>query len=99
MKAAIPPEQAAADAAEVGITGKLVGHADLGQDLLDHKARVAVTQSVVLEAAVQPFPLILVSGRQHAWVDEDADRDRHLALVDQVVENDRSQPRFIPFGL
>ena len=65
---------------------------DLGQDLLDQEAGVAVAQRVVLEAAVEARQRAVGRGRHHARVDEDADRDRHLALVDEVVEDHRHAP-------
>src|ERR1035437_7932589 len=50
-------------------------------------------QSIVFIAAVEARHSSGRGGGAHAGVDEDADGDRHGALRDQVVEDDRRAPR------
>ena len=55
--------------------------ADLREDLLQQEAGVGVGDRRVLDAPQVPGKLL------HPGIDEDADRHRHLAPVDQVVED------------
>ena len=90
VNAQMPPELAPPIARWSGSVGEVVLLADLGQDLVDQEARVVVAERVVLEAAVVAAPLVLrVRLAEMSRVDEDADRHRHLLLVDQVVEHHR----------
>ena len=62
---------------------------DLGQQFVEQEPGVVVAEAVVLVAAVEAVER-LVGRRLHAAVhDEHADRDRHLLLGDQLVEDGR----------
>ncbi len=59
----------------------------LGEELVQQEPGVVVAEAVVLVAAVEAIER-LVGGRLHAPVhDEHADDDRHLPLVDELVED------------
>src|SRR5262249_20911650 len=62
---------------------------DLGQDLLEQEPRVLIAQFVILEAAIARRFTAGLCRRDFARVDEDANRDWHLSLVNQIVEDDR----------
>ena len=82
----------AADGPEARIGGEVQGLPHLGQQLLEQEPGVAVAERVVLEAAVEAGLLVGGARGDHARVDEDADRDRHLAAMDQVVEDHGDSP-------
>ena len=90
--AAMAPELAPPMRAQIGVGGEVVGLADLGEDLVEQEPRVAVAHIVVLDAAVEARQRAFARRRHDAGVDEDADGDRHVAFVNQVVEDDRHAP-------
>src|SRR5262249_38096682 len=74
----------AANRAAYGVVPEVVLLLHCGQDFLFQETGVLVRQRVVLIAA---FAGLL--GRVAARIDEDADRDRHFFLVDEIVKDGR----------
>ena len=77
----------AGECAVVGILREVVLFGDLGNQLLQEEARIAVAQGVVFEHALEAILRSIGSGGQRARVDEDADQGRQVATGDQVVED------------
>ena len=63
---------------------------NLREDLLQQKPRILVADRVVFDTAIGSRLFTMTAGRKRARIDEDSDRDRHLALVNQIVEDDRN---------
>src|SRR5207253_3206677 len=80
----------AANRATRCILTQLVFLADLGEYFFLQEARVLIREGVVLKAAL----CVWRHAGEGARVDEDADRHRHLLLVDQVVKDDRHAELF-----
>ncbi len=81
---AVAAAAATGDAPLGGVLGDRVAPCDLGDDLSQEKGDVAVVERVVLGVAV----LRLFGVLEDAGVYEDADSDRYLAAVDEVVQHD-----------
>ena len=85
-----------ADRPHGGIIGELVGFPHLRKDLLLEKGHIVGAQRVVFHAAVSfysrggfpPLPPVELVGKEPR-IEKDPDRDRHLALVDQIIKDDR----------
>ena len=79
----------AGDAAIVRILREVVALADFGDELFDQEVREARRERVVLENPLVAVLGLVRSRGHHAGVDEDRDHRRHVALRDQIVEDDR----------
>src|ERR1051326_3325029 len=66
--------------------------ADLGQDLLQQKSRIAVAESVVFKTAVIAERLPIMWIGQDAGTDEHSDGHRHFSLGYQIVEDNGDPP-------
>src|SRR5581483_9737410 len=76
------------DGIVVRIFGEIVVLADLGQNFFDEKTRIAVPERVIFKAAVIALPLGGRERRQHSGIDKNSDSHRHVALGNQVIEDD-----------
>ena len=60
---------------------------DLGNDFIKQESSVLIAKAVVFETAISSTLRAWTSWGNDAGIDKDADGDRHLALVNQVVED------------
>jgi hypothetical protein len=88
-KGTITTGRGAGDGAKIRIGCQIVRLAHFGQDLFGEKARIAPGHRVVFVAAIEARLLGCASRRKYSGIDEDADRNGHFALVDEIVEDDR----------
>ena len=79
-----------ADSTSLRITGQIVFLADDGKDLFEKEPCVEIAQRIELEAAVAPGLGFRLGGRHDSRVEKDPDRDWHVALMNQIVEDDRN---------
>ena len=91
----------AARTAACGIVGQfqLMSFAQTGQRFLNQEPCVLIAKRVIFEAAVAPPLLIGLSSRDVAGIQEDANRDGHLFLVNQIVEHNRCSKLSVRFGV
>ena len=87
-KGAITAGGSAADSAKIWVGCQVIGFAHFGQDLFGEKARVPSGHRVVFIAAVKARLLGCASRRKYSGIDENADRNGHFALVNEIVEDD-----------
>ena len=59
-----------------------------GQKLLNKELRIGVGDAVVLVAAVEARPRVLIRRRNDAGLDEETDERRNVLLGDEIVEDD-----------
>ena len=82
----------AADRVALRIVREWVILVNCGQNFGDQKLGVVVAERVVFKAAILRLRIPAGLRRQFiflvAWVDKYADRHRHVALVDEIVEHD-----------
>ncbi|MFO1092213.1 MAG: hypothetical protein U0992_02725 [Planctomycetaceae bacterium] len=82
----------AGDGTVVRVGAELVRFADFGEEFFDEEPGVLVAEAVVLKAAIEAAEGVLIGGRDDAGADKDADLNRDVLLVDEVVEGGGELP-------
>jgi hypothetical protein len=90
------PGTEAAKGATIRVFGQVEFLPNLRQNLFQQKSGVAVVRGVVLEGAIKTRLRHLTGRRDDSRIDHNGNRNRHLALMNQIVEDDRHAQLPVP---